>query len=460
MRRLVYAAILVFVLACAIPCRAELNDKDLKAAGQMAKGKLYLRIDLPCHYFSPGVSFWNSSAISLGRSMATWVEPMVEITPSEVRAHSAMPDHLAGDVVWRFRPNDAVAFSKVYNNGDLVDVDLEGLPPNVHEVIARFVGVKTLADFKAAFDRTFSRVPLQDEHPEWPEAIRKAIAERRVIPGMTAEQAFCVLGQVVNKEKSREAGSEVETWYPRLTAFHSVEAKALVPTDFPKSVKFVNGSLSEVGEKGKPEPLSKFSDDFLQQAKKMVLGKKYLRIDMPYRYHPQMDAMVEVSPEGFQLPGTTVTDTDNMYWGLRPNAGVNPDKVTQSGGAVEVRKGGRSGFAVLFVGIKTIDDFKAAFARTFSPVPLQDEHTDWPAAVRKAIADRAVIKGMTPEQTYCVTGTPISLEKREENGAKVEVWSLREEVKVGDRSSRPLKSLTFIGGELVTTPPPSGKGRG
>lgn len=459
MRSLAYAAILVFALGSEIPCGARISDKDLKAAAQMVKGTLYLRIDLPCHYFSPGVSFWNSSAISIGRSMATWVEPLVEITPSEVRAHSAMPEHLAGDVIWRFGPNDPVRLGKAYYNGDLIDVDVEGLPPKKHEVIARFVGINTLEDFKAAFGRTFSTVPLQDEHPEWPEEIRKAVAERRVILGMTPDQAYCVLGQAVKKEKTRENGVEVETWNPRQTAVHSIEAKALMPTDFPKSLKFVDGRLSEIGEKGKPEPLAKFSEDFLLQARKMVQNKLYLRIDMPYRFHPQMDALVEVSPEGFSLPGTTLTDTDNIYWGLYPNAKVTPDKVIQSGGALDIRKGGRSGFAVLFVGIKTIEDFKAAFDRTFSPVPLQDEHPDWPAAVRKAIAERHVVKGMTPEQAYCVTGAPTSLEKREDNGAKVEVWNLREKVKEADGSSRPLGSLTFVGGQLVTTAVPPAKGR-
>jgi hypothetical protein len=270
----------------------------------------------------------------------------------------------------------------------------------------------------------------------------------------------------MKKEKGLENGVEAETWYPRLTAFHSINAKALMPTDFPRSLRFVGGKLAEIGEKGSPEPLAKFPEDFLQQASKMVKQKLYLRIDVPHRYHPQVDAAVEVSPEGVLLPSTTSTITDNLWWNQLPNASVTPDKVLQSGGALEIRnRAVRSKFAVLFVGIKTMEDFKAAFDRTFSATPLQDAHPEWPAEVRKAVAGRYAIEGMTAEQTHCVTGVPISVEKREENGAKVEVWRLREKARVlrgpqGKGGATNLESLRFVDGKLVLAVPPSGKPSG
>jgi hypothetical protein len=36
---------------------------------------------------------------------------------------------------------------------------------------------------------------------------RKAVAERRVIQGMTPDQVYCALGQATRKEKGRENGA-------------------------------------------------------------------------------------------------------------------------------------------------------------------------------------------------------------------------------------------------------------
>jgi hypothetical protein len=102
-----------------------------------------------------------------------------------------------------------------------------------------FVHLKTLEDFKKAFDRTFSRVPLQDAHPEWPAEVRKAVAERRVIEGMTREQAAAVVGTPVSVETSNAQGVEVEVWHPRST---KGEHNA-VSTGFPASLRFQGSKL-------------------------------------------------------------------------------------------------------------------------------------------------------------------------------------------------------------------------
>ena len=464
MRTLMCASTILVALACHQPCQAQLISKDFNAAKQVVKGTYYLRIDLPCHNYHPSSGGFGATAISIARSIATQVESMVEVSPQEARVPSALPDRLSEDVMWRFRPNDPVRYGKLINKGGSIDLSMEGLPPNDNEVIVTFVGLKTLDDFKAAFDRTFSKVPLQDEHPEWPAEIRKAVAERRVVPGMTPEQAYCVVGKPVREEKSEQGGPKVETWYPRQAVHNSVDPKALIPSDFPASIKFVDGKLTEIGDKAKLEPLPKFPEDFLQQAKKMLQAKLYLRIDVPYVYEVQGNPLVEVSPEGAYIPSAAPAYTNwYTYWSMRVNDQVTPDTVRQSGGALEIRKGGgRSKFMLLFVGIKSMDDFKAAFNRTFSAVPLQDEHPEWPAEVRQAIAARSVLPGMTPEQAYCVAGQPNSVEKRDENGAKVEIWIPRERVKVGrdPKGKTPagfpsaLETITFVDGKLAASAPP------
>ena len=458
MRTLLRAAALAGVLACGHPCQAELNSADWEAASKMIAGTFYLRIDLPCRYF-----YGSYPAVSLVQSMIQQVEPLVEVSPAEFRAHSAAPEYLSEDVQWWFGPNSGMRYSKLRENGAALDIDMEGLPPNNKQVFVRFVGVRTLQDFKAAFDRAFSRVPLQDEHPEWPAEIRTAIAERRVIAGMTPEQVYCVFGQPVKEEKSEANGGKVVTWYPRQAIIHSTKPGGVVATNFPASLKFVDGKLAAIGEPSKPGPLAKFPKKMLEQANLMLRKKLYLRTDLPYLKYPRFDAMTEVSPEGVRMPNALPAfRSASIVWKLRPNDKVLSSDVKQSGGALEVQGTGVHDIVVLFVGIKSMDDFKAAFKRTFSEVPLQDEHPDWPEEVRSAIAKRRVMQGMTPEQVYCVTGGPMRVESLEENGAKVEVWHPRDEVRVArDKAAADspgsVTSLRFVGGKLVVGAQPSSR---
>jgi hypothetical protein len=171
MRHAVLAIVLAAALWSAVPCQAGLSDEELKQANKMVQRTLYLRIDLPCEYFYRYPEY-------AGR-----VRPLIEVSPTAVREHSARPDHLSSDITWRFGPNSPVRYGKVYNYGDGVDVWMEGPPPNNDQMIARFVDINAMGDFKAAFDRTFSLVPLQDEHPEWPPDIRNAIADALDIGG-------------------------------------------------------------------------------------------------------------------------------------------------------------------------------------------------------------------------------------------------------------------------------------
>ena len=458
-RRGMCAAALAFAMAGGVPCRAQLSSKDLKAASQLIQGQLYLRIDLPCHYYHAGLG--GLSVMEVVRSARVTVDPLVEVSPAGVRAHSARPDHLAENVFWRFGPNDPVRYGKLHSDNGAIEVSVEGLPPNLHEVKARFVGIKTLADFQAAFDLTFSRVPLQDEHPEWPPEIRKAIAERRAIPGMTPEQAYCVFGDPVEAEEREEGGRKLETWFPRQAVHQNADPKLMLPSGFPQSLKFVDGKLTQIGEKVKLEPLAKYPEDLLQQARNMVVKKQlYMRIDLPSRLYPQLGPVVEVSPEGATIPSAPEYYSDVIYWKLRPNDTVTMTEVVQSGGAIEIRKpGGRWKFAVLFVGINSIADFQAAFDQTFSTVPLQEEHADWPADIRQGIAERYVLDGMTPDQVYCVTGEPARTETGEENGAKFEVWYPREKVRAGRAAGASDSPLRFVEGKLTLAERPPGKRR-
>lgn len=431
MRRLVGGAVLLAVLLLSSPCWAQISDEGLREANKLVQQTLYSRIDIPCHYFKTRVAHTAS---------VTWVEPMVEISASGVRAHSAEPGYLPADVFWRIRPNDPVRYGKAYRHWGGIDISVEGLPPNQYEVVLRFPDVTTIQAFQAALDLAFSRVPLQDAHPEWPADIRQAVADRRVIRGMTIEQAYCVLGRPARTEKNGNA----ETWYPRQAVFHSADRTEMIPSGFPRSVKFVDGQVSEIGEPADLEPLPQYPKDFLDQVKKMLDAKLYLRIHVPCQLSPEWRPVVEVSPEGVCLPGVLSGPLAlELDWDYLPNVEVHPKDVRQSGGTLEIRDGY---FTMWFVGIKTMDDFKAAFDRAFSRVRLQDEHPEWPAAVRAAIANRCVVPGMTSAQLRSVLGEALRFETRDENGTNVGDWYSRDPVVVcADREHQtPQRGLSRV----------------
>jgi hypothetical protein len=108
-----------------------------------------------------------------------------------------------------------------------------------------FVKINTIDDFKKAFDLTFSRVPLQDAYPNWALEIRKAIAEKRVLVGMTKEQAAAVVGFPQSVEKSTAEGVEMEIWRPHQNrSANPAKNKEKDRSHFPVTLKFRNGALA------------------------------------------------------------------------------------------------------------------------------------------------------------------------------------------------------------------------
>jgi hypothetical protein len=229
---------LVFLFLLVPVAYAQLSGQDLKQAKKMVEGTLYLRIDAPCRYQA---GKWSVS-----------LEPLLEVSPTgfNVERRLSLPPTKwrLDSVCWGFSPNDAVRYGKISVKGDTVQVWMEGLPPKDIEVMIDFVQINTLDDFKKAFDLTFSLVPLQDEHPEWPAEIRRAISERRVIVGMTKQQAFCVVGMPINILKGEENGVKVETWFPRQDRGTFISyGKARSPrTGFPAMIKFLDGKVSVI----------------------------------------------------------------------------------------------------------------------------------------------------------------------------------------------------------------------
>jgi hypothetical protein len=187
---------------------------------------------------------------------------LVRVSPTEYKTEGSETIPQKGrkreSVYWGFAPNDPIRYIKLSFNGDSIDVWGEGLPPKDNEVMVRFVGIKSIDDFRKAFDLALSRAPLQDEHPDWPAEIRKAIADRHVVEGMTKRQAFCVVGTPVNIQISKDSGAEVETWFPRqengtVVTFRKLKSSA---TGYPALLKFVDGKLTGIEATRRPDELN------------------------------------------------------------------------------------------------------------------------------------------------------------------------------------------------------------
>ena len=228
MRTLILAGIALIPPVFPTAGRAQLSPADRKAATQIVAGRLYLKIDAPCDHYR-GV-------------------PMVMVSPEKVDLETKISELRPEDrpnLFWRFGPNDAVQHTTLLFGPDRVRTWSEGVSPKTDQVEVEFVQIKTLDDFKKAFDLTFSRVPLQDAHPEWPAEIRQAIAARRLIEGMTPEQVQCVIGAPASVKSSEEGGAPVETWIPRQeNGTKKLFRNASLTTGFPKSLKFVGGKLT------------------------------------------------------------------------------------------------------------------------------------------------------------------------------------------------------------------------
>jgi hypothetical protein len=245
--RLSTGVALLFVLLAPLAVRAELSKQERDTAKSMTAGTLYLRLDVPCKYGTGG----------FGLS----VEPLLEVSPTgyDVERRLSLPSKKKREsVYWGFFPNDAVRYGKLSFSGDTVQVWLEGVPPNDNEVMVDFIHIQTMDDFTKAFNQTFSKVPLQDEHQEWPAEVRQAIAERKVVVGMTKQQAFNVVGTPINVTTGEENSVKVETWFPRQekgTVVTFRRNKSL-RTGFPALLKFTDGKLQVIEQTPKAPDLS------------------------------------------------------------------------------------------------------------------------------------------------------------------------------------------------------------
>lgn len=221
---------------------AQLSAPDRAKAQSMIAGTKYLRLDVPCRYGRGGFGI----AASIHH-----LESLLEVSPTgfSIERKLAQPSkYKRSSVFWGLSPNNSVHYGKLLFKGDTVQVWMEGDSPNNYEFILDFIHIQNLDDFTKAFNLTFSQVPLQEEHLEWPAQVRQAIAAHKVVVGMTREQVYAVVGSPLKIATGDENGRKTETWFPRQDRATLLAAGATddTPTGFPARLSFTGEILQVI----------------------------------------------------------------------------------------------------------------------------------------------------------------------------------------------------------------------
>lgn len=235
----------MLLLGFASVAQADLTKAERKEARAYLSGTLYSRLDIPC---------------GTGRHpMGTYMFPLVEVSPEGVNTESdetfSAGWYHAQSTVWGIAPNDTLQFDEMELEDDTAEIEFEGGGKTEgNDTVIKLVGIHNLDDFKKAADRAFSRVPLQDEHADWPADIKKSIADRRLVKGMTKRQVFYVTGNPESFSESEDKGKKVETWTMRQNkgvriGFWAIQSQG--PTSgVPKTLRFVDGKLEDFDAAG------------------------------------------------------------------------------------------------------------------------------------------------------------------------------------------------------------------
>ncbi len=238
-----HALCAVLLSFSAVAATAAMPKGDRATAEGLLKTTLYFRIDAPC---------------GLGRHpFGTYKFPIVDVSPTEVTTKkesgiSGGPFHAHG-IYWGVGPNDAATFDslKFYDDESAIEIEMKGVgKSDGNDTVIRFVNVNTLDDFKKAMALAFAPVPLQDEHADWSADVKKAVADRKLMDGLTKRQVFDITGSPESTTTSGDGAQQVEIWTMRQDkgariGFWSVQAGE--KTGQPQTLRFVGGKLSGVG---------------------------------------------------------------------------------------------------------------------------------------------------------------------------------------------------------------------
>jgi hypothetical protein len=183
-----------------------------------------------------------NSGVKMVGWTAAWqhVAPIAEVRPTgyAIEANAARP---AQDIVWfGVRPNDTVVLSGVTFEDDGCVLTFTGVGHSDGRDTKIRLFSRTLAEVKPVLDQLLSTADPID--PAWRADVQQAIRDRRVINGMTKQQAHLSVGEPLSANVQEVAGRRVETWSTR--QFDGIRVSVdVVPTTtgFPAMFRFEDG---------------------------------------------------------------------------------------------------------------------------------------------------------------------------------------------------------------------------
>ena len=233
--------LLLLFFAGSLALHAQLSKEDHQAAQKMISGTLYLRVQVPYKF---GIGAW-----------APYSESMLEASPSGINTDRKLAEPLKKkeEVYWGYLANTPVHNGKLVSEKGRLVVWMERVDPNT-EVSVDFIDIKSLDDFTKTFNLVFSKVPLQNEHPEWSSDVRASIVAGKVVAGMTVDQARIVVGAPLSVSTGSDNGAKTETWQlrqdpGRVIGWNKKKGawkKVSTTTGLPTSITFKDGTLQSI----------------------------------------------------------------------------------------------------------------------------------------------------------------------------------------------------------------------
>ncbi|HKY31042.1 MAG TPA: hypothetical protein VJV23_00805 [Candidatus Polarisedimenticolia bacterium] len=236
------AALLPLAAAlAAAPALARDAGGDIKKAMKEKTGTYYLKTNLP--YLQ-------------GRhAYGTFKRPIVTVSPGEGVTTASTAEvqggafHAEGRRL-TLRVNDPVKVDEHEWESDdqSLEIELEGTGQAKDGVgVIKFVGLAGVNDFEACWEAAFSSVPLQDKY-DWPADIKRAVAERRVLEGMTQEQVVVAVGYPEKTSTSTDQGHKVETWVIQRGEGSKMGFWTMKVGDKQEmEIRFVDGKVAQIG---------------------------------------------------------------------------------------------------------------------------------------------------------------------------------------------------------------------
>jgi hypothetical protein len=244
--RFILSALCLLLLASAVPATAGVPKPERRQIRQrMAGTTLYLKVDAPC--------------VTGRHPFGVYYSPLVEVSPTGVNTEDrdgvAVGYYHVDSAYWGIRVNDPVRLDDLEFDGDTFEAEFNGVQQAEDEVtVIKFTGINSYADFERAFDHVFATQPLQYLHDDWSDEVKTAIADRRLLEGMTKRQVYYITGAPESFERRDEDGVDVEVWKLRTgkgmrMGFFGVDNAGAV-AGLPDELRFEGGELVNVVGKG------------------------------------------------------------------------------------------------------------------------------------------------------------------------------------------------------------------